>query len=73
MPIKVNVISSDTTLLHSRFSRSIYLLYATDNDYYFIEKKQDSNTQLIYEYIVKKVSKSEIKKMEFTKSIWQPF
>jgi hypothetical protein len=73
MPVKVNAVLSDSTLLQSRFSKSLYLLYATGDDYYFIEKKQDANTQLVFEYIIKKVSKSAIKKIEFTKSIWQPF
>lgn len=72
-PIKVAAICSDTSLLSSRYSKNIYLLYAADNDYYFIEKKQDSNTNLVYGYTVKKVNKSEIKKIEFSKSIWQPF
>jgi hypothetical protein len=73
MPVKVTVVTTEAGLLQSRFSRSIYLLYETGSEFYFFEKKADAATKLVFNYVVKRVPKSQVKKLEIQKDLWQPF
>lgn len=72
-PVKVTVTTETPDLLKSRFSKSIYLLYESAGEFYFFEKRSDSATREVFNYVIKRVPRSEIKKLEIEKSIWQPF
>lgn len=72
-PVKVEVIAKDSTLLQSRFTKSVYLLYETESEFIFLEKRSISGSDLTLNYVVKRVPKGEIKKIEYTKSVWQNF
>jgi hypothetical protein len=72
-PMEVKVFLKDSSLLYSRFTNRVRLLYESDKEYYFIEKIVDANTGILFQYTVKKINKSDVRKIEFTKSNWQPF
>ncbi|MDB5117684.1 MAG: hypothetical protein JWQ79_3176 [Mucilaginibacter sp.] len=78
MPGKVFVTFKDpkNDLLASRFVKSngsYDFLYETASEYYFLEKREDSGTGIILSYVVKRISKSEVIKLEFHTSLWSNF
>jgi len=63
-------------LLASRFIKgtgTYRFLYETDKDYYFLEKASDRKSGIVMRYVVKRIEKTEIVKLEFKTNPWVDF
>jgi len=75
---QVRVVFKDKTpdLLASRFVKgtgTYRFLYETDKDYYFLEKASDQKSGIVMGYVVKRIEKTEIVKLEFKTNPWADF
>jgi hypothetical protein len=73
-PLKVEEVVTKTAHLpvKSKFSKSIYLLYESDKDYYFFEERK-VNLLYVSGYSIRKVNKTEISLISFYKPKWFVF
>ncbi len=74
--VRVVFKDKEPDLLASRFIKGTgfyRFLYETDKDYYFLEKASDEKSGIVMDYVVKRVEKTEIIKIEYKTSPWVDF
>jgi hypothetical protein len=72
-PLKLDSVATKNNIpIKSRFSKQILLLYESDKDYYFFERRR-INQGPVSGYSILKVSKSEIVSIRFYKAKWFAF